>query len=336
MQRGSPRRPAAVKTNGHQSAQTAPGGGTLAAAFEPAYRRLFEAGELEERVRQAWARLEDCDLCAHACHVNRFETIKGAVCRTGERAIVASFGPHFGEESPLVGLRGSGTIFFSLCNLRCQFCQNHDISQWGKGPGVDAPALAAMMLHLQSRGCHNVNLVSPSHAVPQILAALSIAAKNGLHIPVVYNTGGYDGMTELELLDGVVDIYMPDMKYADESRARTYSKVRNYPAINQSAVREMHRQVGDLALDDQGLARRGLLVRHLVMPGGIAGTAEIARFLAEEISLHTYLNLMAQYRPSYRAHLFPVIDRRPTQAEYAEALRVAEEAGLYRFDHRQA
>jgi putative pyruvate formate lyase activating enzyme len=301
--------------------------------FKPAYRALLKTGELKERVRQAWARLEDCDLCAHACHINRCETLKGAVCRTGERALVASFGPHFGEETPLVGRQGSGTIFFSLCNLRCQFCQNYDISQSGKGGEVEPPELAAMMLKLQSRGCHNVNLVSPSHVVPQVLAAVLIAAEEGLDIPLVYNTGGYDGMTGLHLLDGIVDIYMPDMKYADERYARTYSKVRNYPDVNQAAVKEMHRQVGDLLLDDEGIAQQGLLVRHLVMPGGIAGTAEIARFLAEEISRHTYLNLMTQYRPSYRARSFQVIDRRPSQAEYAEALRMARSSGLYRFDH---
>jgi len=300
--------------------------------FEPGYRRLLETGELRERVDRAWERLRECDLCAHACLVNRHESIKGAVCRTGARAMVASFGPHFGEERPLVGRHGSGTIFFSMCSLRCQFCQNYDISQLGTGSEVEPSALAAMMLQLQSQGCHNINLVSPSHVVPQVLAALLMAADGGLDIPIVYNTGGYDGMPELELLDGVVDIYMPDMKFADEVHARAYSKVRKYPTVNQAAVKEMHRQVGDLELDDDGIAYRGLLVRHLVMPGGIAGTAEIARFLAEEVSPNTYVNVMAQYRPAYRAHSLPVINRMPSPSEYADAIRMAGAAGLRRFD----
>lgn len=304
----------------------------MAEGWAPGYRTLLETGELKERARQAWARLQDCDLCAHACHIDRGQTSKGAVCRTADRALVASFGAHFGEERPLVGQHGSGTIFFSLCNLRCQFCQNYDISQRGEGREVDPATLAAMMLELQSRGCHNINLVSPSHVVPQVLAAVLIAAQGGLDIPLVYNTGGYDSMPGLQLLDGVVDIYMPDMKYAEERFARTYSKVRSYPAVNQAAVREMYRQVGDLALDEAGIAKRGLLVRHLVMPGGIAGTAEIARFLAEEISRHTYLNLMDQYRPAYRAHSFPTIDRRPSQAEYVDAFQMARSSGLYRLD----
>jgi putative pyruvate formate lyase activating enzyme len=306
----------------------------MAAAAEPGYRALLATGELKERVRQAWARLEDCDLCPHACYVNRCVTRKGAVCRTGQRAVVASFGPHFGEEHPLVGRHGSGTIFFSWCSLRCQFCQNYSISQLGEGREVTPPELASVMLRLQSLGCHNVNLVSPSHVVPQILSAVLIAADSGLSVPLVYNTGGYDAAVALELLDGVVDIYMPDMKYADETIARTLSKVRRYPAVNRAAVKEMHRQVGDLVLDDGGVAWRGLLVRHLIMPGGIAGTGEIVRFLAQEISPHTYLNLMDQYRPCYRAHGIRGIDRGITAAACADAVRLAEEAGLYRLADR--
>jgi len=305
-------------------------------SVEPAYVRLLQRGELRDRARQAWGRLADCDLCPRDCHVNRLQSATGAVCRTGERALVASFGPHFGEESCLVGRHGSGTIFFSWCNLRCQFCQNYDISQLGAGREVEPEEIAAMMLALQARGCHNINFVTPSHVVPQILAAVAIAGERGLHIPLVYNTGGYDALVSLTLLDGIVDIYMPDMKYADESLARRYSKVRNYPAINQVAVKEMHRQVGDLVCDDEGIARRGLLVRHLVLPDGMAGTADIVRFLANAISPNTFLNVMDQYRPRFNACDFRELNRPITRNEYREAIRLAEVAGLCRIEGRAA
>jgi putative pyruvate formate lyase activating enzyme len=302
--------------------------------FTPAYLALLRSGELKRRVAEAYARLEACDICARECGVNRRLSAEGAGCHTGERALVSSAGPHFGEEDPLVGSGGSGTIFFSWCNLRCQFCQNADISQLGYGHEVEPEELAQMMLTLQAQGCHNVNFVSPSHVVPQILAGLLIAAEAGLHLPLVYNTGGYDSMTTLELLDGVVDIYMPDMKYADASVARRYSKISNYPAVNQAAVKEMHRQVGDLTLDKRGVAQRGVLVRHLVLPEGLAGTAEVVRFLRDQVSPNTYINVMAQYRPCYRANELPPLDRRLTNDEYAEAVRLAEEAGL-RLDERR-
>ncbi|MGC8788009.1 MAG: radical SAM protein [Anaerolineae bacterium] len=304
--------------------------------FEPAYLRLLRSGELKKRVTEAYRRLEACDICPRECGVNRRESAKGAVCRTGERALVSSYNPHFGEEAPLVGMRGSGTIFFTWCNLKCQYCQNYEISQLGEGREVEPEQLAAMMLHLQELGCHNINFVSPTHVVPQILASVLIAAEAGLHIPLVYNTGGYDSLKTLALLDGVFDIYMPDMKYSDEATAQRLSKVKNYPAINRAAVAEMHRQVGDLYLDERGIALRGLLVRHLVLPGGLAGTAEIVRFLAEKISLNTYLNIMDQYRPCYKAHEYPELNRRITSEEYAEAIRLAEEAGLHRLDDRRA
>ncbi|MFQ6058292.1 MAG: radical SAM protein [Anaerolineae bacterium] len=304
--------------------------------FEPAYLKLLRSGELKERVQEAYKRLEACDICARECGVNRRQTTRGAVCRTGERAVVCSFHPHFGEESPLVGRHGSGTIFFSWCNLRCQFCQNYEISHLGQGTEVEPEDLATMMLRLQAQGCHNINLVSPSHVVPQILAGLLIAAQAGLRVPLVYNTGGYDSLRTLQLLDGIVDIYMPDMKYADEATARKYSKVRNYPQVNQAAVKEMHRQVGDLILDDRGIALRGLLVRHLVLPEGLAGTAEIVRFLAEEVSKNTYLNIMDQYRPCYKAHELPPLNRRITPEEYEEAVRLAHKAGLQRLDERRS
>ena len=302
--------------------------------FEPAYLKLLHSGELRERVAGAYQHLSVCDVCARGCKVDRRAGQVG-VCRTGERAKVSSYGPHLGEEDPLRGWRGSGTIFFTRCNLKCQFCQNYDISQTDAGRVVEPEQLASIMLNLQAQGCHNINLVSPSHVVPQIMAATLIAAQAGLRLPLVYNTGGYDSMEMLGLLDGVVDIYMPDMKYADAETARRYSKVANYPQVNQAAVREMHRQVGDLQIDKMGLATRGLLVRHLVLPGDLAGTGEIVRFLASQISPNTYLNLMDQYRPAYKAHHFPELNRRISGQEYAAAIRLAEEAGLRRLDGRR-
>jgi putative pyruvate formate lyase activating enzyme len=298
--------------------------------FEPAYLRLAQADLLHERVREARAHLEDCDLCARYCHVNRLQTIAGAVCRTGERAVVHSAGPHHGEEDCLRGRQGSGTIFFSWCNLRCVFCQNWDISWKGQGEEMSAVALAEMMLELQEQGCHNINFVSPSHVVAQILEAVAIAAEQGLRLPLVYNTGGYDSAEALALLDGVIDIYMPDMKYGDSTLARKYSRIRNYVAVNRAAVREMHRQVGDLVIDEDGLARRGLLVRHLVLPNGIAGTERVLKFLSEEVSRDTYLNLMDQYRPCYRAGDYPELDRPITAPEFSEAMASARRYGLHR------
>ncbi|MFH1602656.1 MAG: radical SAM protein [Pseudomonadota bacterium] len=302
--------------------------------FRPAYLKLLGAGDLAARVEAAHQRLGDCDLCARYCRVNRGQTVKGAVCRTGERAVVASFGAHHGEEECLRGTRGSGTIFFTWCNLRCVFCQNWDISQKGAGSEVNARDLADIMLELQADGCHNINLVSPSHVVAQLIAAVDDAARRGLRLPLVYNTGGYDSPEALALLDGIVDIYMPDMKYGSAQIARKYSKVRNYVEVNRAAVKEMHRQVGDLVLDERGIAQRGLLVRHLVLPGNLAGTDRVLGFLAEEVSLNSYLNLMDQYRPCYRAGEYPEIARPPTAAEYRAALSTAEACGLTRLDSR--
>lgn len=300
----------------------------------PSYVSLLQSGELQERVQEAYRRLSACTICAWECKVDR-RAGKLGICRTGEVARVSSYGPHMGEEDPLRGWRGSGTIFFTRCNLHCQYCQNHDISQTDAGDLTQPEELAAMMLELQAAGCHNINLVSPSHVVPQILAGLLIAAKAGLRLPLVYNTGGYDSLETLALLDGVVDIYMPDMKYASASIARQYSRIPNYPAVNQAAVREMHRQVGDLQLNRQGLAVRGLLVRHLVLPNNLAGTQEIMRFLAQEISPNTYLNLMDQYRPAFKASQYPKLNRRITSEEYQAAVRMALEAGLHRLDQRR-
>jgi putative pyruvate formate lyase activating enzyme len=300
----------------------------------PDYLSLAESGELALRVSSAWRQLEDCDLCARYCHMNRLETVKGAVCRTGERAVVHSRGPHYGEENPLRGRNGSGTIFFSWCNLRCVFCQNWDISQKGQGREVEADELADMMLELQAQGCHNINFVSPSHVVAQIIAAVEIAAGKGLGLPLVYNTGGYDSLEALQLLDGIIDIYMPDMKYGDTEKAHHFSHVRDYVEVNRAAVREMYRQVGDLTLDENGIALRGLLVRHLVLPENISGTDRVLEFLAEEISPATYLNLMDQYRPCYRADENPPLDRPITSRDFSGALGWAESLGLHRLDSR--
>lgn len=301
--------------------------------FEPAYLALLRSGELRRRVKAAYERLHACDLCGHACRVDRYERV--GTCRTGTRALVTSYHPHPGEEDPLRGWRGSGTIFFAWCNLSCQFCQNYDISQLGQGREVEPEDLAVMMLALQDQGCHNINLVSPTHVTAPILAALLVAAQGGLRLPLVWNTGGYDSLATLELLDGAVDIYMPDMKYADEETARKYSGAERYPQVNRAAVKEMHRQVGDLVMDENGIALRGLFVRHLVLPKDLAGTPEIARFLAEEVSPDTYINVMDQYRPCYKANDLPPLDRRTSRAEFNRAMKQAREAGLHRFDKRE-
>ena len=301
--------------------------------FEPCYLSLHQTGELAIRAVLARQHESACDLCARYCRVDRSE--RHGACRIGTKAWVASYGPHHGEEEPLRGWRGSGTIFFTWCNLRCQYCQNSDISQGPAGREVESDELAAIMLTLQESGCHNINFVSPSHVVAEILDALVIAVDHGLRIPLVYNTGGFDSPEALTLLDGVVDIYMPDMKYADRLVARRLSKIGNYPEVNRAAIREMHRQVGDLKLDSRGIAQRGLLIRHLVLPEGLAGTEEIVRFLAEEISKNTYLNLMDQYRPCFKAHEYPPLNRRLKSDEYREALKLAQEAGLTRLDERR-
>ncbi|MBI5440348.1 MAG: radical SAM protein [Deltaproteobacteria bacterium] len=299
----------------------------------PSYLSLFEAGELARRARAASRRLEACDLCPRTCGKNRRAGERGA-CRSAERAVVASYGPHHGEEECLSGSCGSGTIFFSGCNLGCVFCQNWEISHVGGGTEVGPAELAAMMLELQAQGCHNVNFVSPSHVIPQLLAAVEVAAGRGLRLPLVYNTGGYDSLESLALLDGVVDLYMPDMKYGDSALGRKYSKVANYVEVNRGAVKEMHRQVGDLVVDDHGLARRGLLVRHLVMPDGISGSEEVFTFLAEGVSRDTYVNVMDQYRPCHRAGEYPALARRVSHEEVRQALRSAERHGL-RLDRRR-
>ena len=298
--------------------------------FIPAYLRL-PLVSLNDRVKRAEAMLDSCTLCPRNCKVDRNAWNKG-FCRTGNKPFVSSWGSHFGEERPLVGLHGSGTIFFGNCNLGCIFCQNYTISHLGEGHDMSCEALADVMLELQSQGCHNINLVTPTHQMPMILRSLAIAAGEGLCIPIVYNCGGYESLEAIKLMDGIIDIYMPDFKYADPDMAFTYSKARDYPSVAKAAIKEMHRQVGDLIMDDQGIALRGLLVRHLVLPEGVAGTAEVVRFIAEEISKNTYINIMDQYRPCYKAVEHPPLDRAITNEEFKEAISLALNAGLTRLD----
>jgi len=307
-----------------------------AARFEPAYLRLYESGELERRVGRALEALKSCEVCPRDCGVDRLAD-KFAVCKTGRYAVVGSYFAHFGEEDCLRGSRGSGTIFFSGCNLRCVFCQNFDISWQLRGTPAPPEKLAAMMLELQAEGCHNINFVTPEHVVPQIIEALPLAIEGGLRLPLVYNTSAYDSMESLELMDGVVDIYMPDFKYWDSEMARKYSKAPDYPEAARRAIKEMHRQVGELVTDEEGLAVRGLMIRHLVMPEQIAGTREVMRWIAQELSPHTYVNVMAQYYPAGKVSRqeYPEINRRLTSPEYEAALDEAGRAGLKRLDPRR-
>jgi len=296
---------------------------------------LLAGGELKRRADQAVRGLADCAVCPRCCAVDRIAGETGD-CGIGRHARVASYCAHPGEEDPLRGWRGSGTVFFSGCNLHCVFCQNADISQHAAGNEATPRRLADMMLELQDRGCHNINWVTPEHVVPQALEALAIAAEDGLHLPIVYNTSAFDSIDTLRLLDGVVDIYMPDFKCWSAEDAEGYLGARGYPDAARAAVREMHRQVGDFVTDDRGLARHGLLVRHLVMPGGLADSREILRFLAEEISPDTYVNLMDQYRPANRvdADHYRELNRGVTPDEMAVLHRFAREVGLHRFDQR--
>jgi len=337
----------------------------VAQRSEPAYLGLLRSGELERRVRLALDELESCTVCPRDCRVDRLHAVpphgelgalleaeriagqapkrivaahiaKGTSCFTGRYARVSSAFAHLGEEDGLRGWNGSGTIFFSFCNLRCVFCQNWDISQAGEGREVRAPDLAEMMLDLQERGCHNINFVTPEHVVPQLLEGLLLAAGAGLRLPLVYNTSAYDSLRSLELLDGVVDVYMPDFKYWDPAKARRYVKAEDYPEVARRTIREMHRQVGPLLFDRDGLAVRGLLVRHLVMPGGLEDAREIFRFLAAQVSPDTYVNVMEQYYPAGAVEEgnHPELCRRPDEREILAAREIAEAEGLRRFDER--
>ena len=302
--------------------------------WEPLYLETHRRGLLKEKIAAAYEILNQCTLCPHNCLVDRHHGERG-LCRTGDQPVTSSFGPHFGEEDPLVGTKGSGTIFFTHCNLYFIFCQNYEISHGGEGEEISFADLAAMMLNLQRRGCHNINFVTPSHQVYQILEALPLAIAGGLNVPLVYNTGGYDAVDTLKLLDGVIDIYMPDFKFWDPAVAADLCQGKDYPQVARQALKEMHRQVGDLVIDENGIARRGLLVRHLVLPDGLAGTREVMEFLAQEISPNTYVNVMGQYRPCGRAYEHASLRKFLNPVEFAEAQRLAREAGLSRLDRRE-
>ena len=301
-----------------------------AGAWSPGYIELERSGELERREQALWAMLERCTLCPRRCRVNRMAGERG-ICGGDNTFKVASFGPHFGEERPLVGRNGSGTIFFSHCNLHCVFCQNWEINHRGDGSLTNHAGLARMMLSLQRMGCHNINFVTPTHIAPHIISALRIAIDNGLTLPLVYNTSGYDSLELIQLLDGIVDIYLPDFKYQDEALAARFSRgAPDVPKHTATAVKEMHRQTGILA-QHQSVAYRGLLIRHLVLPENAAGTDGFVSWVASELSPETHVNIMGQYRPQFRANEFPPLDRRPTQAEINQAMRWAREAGLRNF-----
>ncbi|MCK9593363.1 MAG: radical SAM protein [Methanoregula sp.] len=303
----------------------------------PSYVALSESGELAERIERAYALLASCTVCPRKCRVNRLNNERG-FCRTGLFPVISSFGPHFGEEPPLVGRQGSGTIFFTCCNLTCEYCQNYTISQTGTGETISCETLAGMMLDLQRQGCHNINLVSPSHVVPQILNSLGMAAEQGLNIPIVYNSGGYDSVDTLRLLEGIVDIYMPDAKYGSDEIAQILSHTPDYVVSMKTALKEMYHQVGDLVIE-KGIAVRGLIIRHLVLPENLAGSDSVLPWIAEEISRDAYVNIMDQYhwprsiiipelfkkKPEYRALLRPITER-----EYEDAVRWAKAAGLHR------
>ena len=293
--------------------------------------KLYREGKLQERVDHAVSLMRECALCPRDCRVNRLEGETG-FCRTGRKAIVASMHAHFGEEAPLVGTGGSGTIFFSSCNLLCTFCQNFDISHLMEGHETEPGNLASMMLSLQKRGCHNINFVTPSHVAPQILEGLIIAAENGLRVPLVYNTGGYDRIETLKILDGVFDVYMPDFKFWDERWADRFCSAPDYRRRAVAAIKEMHRQVGDLIIDASGVAVKGLIVRHLVMPNDVSNTREVMTFLAGKISKDTYVNVMDQYHPCGKAMADPGINRRITRGEYIAAVQWTRDAGLHRLD----
>ena len=305
---------------------------------QPAYLRL-RPGELRDRARHAVTTLADCRVCPRDCAVNRLEG-KWAACKTGRYAIVSSAFPHFGEEDCLRGWNGSGTIFFGHCNLRCVFCQNYDISQAIK-PGVAGghrpDEIAAVALALQARGCHNINFVTPEHVVPQVLEALAVAVERGLRLPIVYNTSAYDSRESLEQLDGVIDIYMPDFKYWSSERSRMYLKAEDYPDAARRVIKEMWRQVGPLVVDADGLARRGLLIRHLVMPGQLDETRAILDWIGSELGPETYVNLMDQYFPAGKvtSEQYPELNRRLAPGEFDEALDYARRLGLGRLDVRR-
>jgi putative pyruvate formate lyase activating enzyme len=298
--------------------------------FRPVYIETYKSGKLRKKIEAAYKILENCDLCPRNCKVNRLQGKLG-VCKVGKEPVLSSASPHFGEEPPLVGRRGSGTIFLTGCNLLCLYCQNWEISHLMMGEQTTIEEFAGQMLYLQKIGCHNINFVTPTHQVPQILAALELAIPKGLKVPLVYNTGGYDSIQELKLMEGIIDIYMPDFKYWDTEVAKRYSSgAKDYPEVARAAIKEMHRQVGDLVINKEGIAERGLLIRHLVLPEGLAGTKEVMHFIATELSKDSYVNIMDQYRPCGKAWDYPPLNRRITYQEYSEAIKIAKREGLHR------
>ena len=299
--------------------------------FEPAYIGTIEKGLLKYKIEKAYNLLKSCVLCPRRCGVDRLSGETG-ICKTGKLSWVSSYNAHFGEEDPLVGSNGSGTIFFTHCNLLCLFCQNFDISHQGYGQEVTHDELAGIMLALQNQGCHNINFVSPSHVVPQILSAVEIAAEHGLSVPLVFNTGGYDRIATLKLLDGVIDIYMPDFKFWHPEVAESACQAADYPEMARRALVEMHRQVGDLQVDEQGIAQRGMLIRHLVLPDGLAGTRDIMKFIVQRLSPDSYVNIMSQYRPCGRAAEVKGLNSSLKAEDYRLAVQAAKEAGITRLD----
>jgi len=301
--------------------------------FEPAYLKLHKTGELKNRAEKLWAIMESCQLCPRKCGVNRLEGESGFCHSPGATLIVSAFHPHFGEERPLVGTGGSGTIFITHCNLRCVFCQNWEISQLGMGSECTLDVFAAMMLRLQQIGCHNINFVTPTHYSALILQALDIAAENGLRLPIVYNTSGWERLEILEILDGVVDIYLPDFKYWDRGMADKYSSgADDYPEVTRAAILEMHRQVGVAKAPEDGIMQRGLMIRHLVMPNNIAGSEKIIEWIAENLPKDTYVNIMGQYTPQFKAYDYPELSRRITREEYEKVVTRAQDNGLTNLD----
>ena len=300
--------------------------------FQPSYLQAEHEGKLKKVEKELWEIFRNCRCCPRQCGANRLAGEMG-VCRSTAKLKVHAASPHFGEEKPLVGTGGSGTIFFSNCNLLCCFCQNWQINHRGDGSFINHDELADMMLGLQQRGCHNINLVTPTHVVPHIVKALRSAIARGLMIPLVYNTGGYDSLDVVKMLDGIVDIHLPDFKYMDGNLAAKYSSgAADYPEVAAAVIKEMHRQVGELQTDKYGVAQRGLIIRHLVMPENIAGTDRFVRWVAKELSTDTYVNIMEQYHPAHKAYDYPELSRRITRAEWLQAMTWAREAGLHHLD----
>jgi putative pyruvate formate lyase activating enzyme len=296
--------------------------------MEPSYLKLYESGELERRVEKLYKLLESCKLCPRKCGKNRLAGEKG-YCKSGKELVISSYNPHFGEEEPLVGRGGSGTIFLTNCNLGCLYCQNYDISHLGIGKETSVERVAEMMIELQNMGCCNINFVTPTHFAPQLVKAIKVGVEKGLRLPIVWNCGGYENVDVIRLLDGIVDIYMPDMKYGSSKPAKRYSDTPDYFERCKEAVKEMHRQVGDLKLDG-GIAYRGLLIRHLVLPNGLAGSEEILKFVAREISKNSYVNVMSQYRPEGEAYKYPELNRPIIREEFMKVVSIARELGLTR------